>query len=332
MTENKKPVAVITGSNGFVGSHLADFLLEKGMHVKCIVRKSSNLQWLKDKPFEFCYCGLTDIAALREAFADANYIFHIAGTVKARTDADFVYGNVEMTRNVLEAALGINSIEKIVITSSIAACGPAPKDGIIKESDPCRPIDPYGRSKVLQEEMAQKYMERLPITIVRPPVVYGERDAEIFQYFQAVNRRIRPLVGVFGEKQLSMVYVSNLVEGLYLCAIKPQAKGQTYFFTDSHDYNWAQIGKVAAKHLGKKTMAIRIPHFLIYTVAGINHLWGKITRKAMMLNLHKAKQMVAPSWMCSSQKAKEELGYVPKVELEEGFKRSVDWYRAQKWI
>lgn len=332
MTDIKKPVAVVTGSNGFVGSHLVDYLLAKGVHVKCIVRGSSSLEWLKDKQVELCPCGLDNINALHDVFEGVDYIFHIAGTVKAKDDQGFILGNVEMTRKVLEAALGIHSIKSIVITSSIAACGPAPKDGIILESDACHPIDPYGKSKVMQEEVAHKFMDRLPITIVRPPVVYGERDVEVFQYFQAVNRRIRPLVGVFGEKKLSMVYVGNLVEGLYLCAVTPAAQGQTYFFTDTEDYNWAQIGKVAAKYLNKSTLAIRIPHFIIYTVAGINHLWGKIANKAMMLNLHKAKQMVAPSWMCSSKKAQKELGYVPKVGIEEGFKRSVEWYRAFKWL
>lgn len=332
MKETEQPVAVITGSNGFVGSHLADYLLAKGMRVKCIVRGSSSLEWLKGKPVELCPCGLTDVAALRQTFSDAHYIFHIAGTVKAKDDAGFVYGNVEMTRNVLDAALGLATVQRIIVTSSIAASGPAPADRPLHEEDPCQPIDPYGKSKVMQEDVCRQYMDRLPVTIVRPPIVYGERDAEIFQYFQAVNRRIRPLVGVFDKKRLSMVYVENLVEGLYLCAVTPAAKGQTYFFTDAVDYDWAQIGQVAAKYLQKRTLAIRIPHFVVYTIAGINHLWGKLTNKAMMLNLHKAKQMVASSWMCSSAKAQRELGYVPKIDIEEGFRRSVEWYRANKWI
>lgn len=325
-------VAVITGSNGFVGSHLAEYLSGKGWRVKCIVRGTSSLAHLDPKKVEICPCGLNDAEALRTVFADADYIFHLAGTVKSRDDEGFFRGNVELTKNVLEAALGLPRLQRIVVTSSIAAAGPAAKDGELDETMPCRPIDPYGRSKAQQEELCRTYMDRLPLCIVRPPVVYGERDSEVLQYFQSVKRGIRPIVGVFGRKRLSMVYVGNLVEGLYLCAVQDQALGQTYYFADEEQYDWAQIGRVAAAVMGNRSIALRLPHFLVFIVAALNHLWGKITRRAMMLNLNKTPQMFAPSWMCSCQKARTELGYAPKVGIEEGFRRTVSWYKEHKWL
>lgn len=329
---NQQPVAAITGSNGFVGSHLVDFLLAKGFRVKCIVRGSSSLHFLKDKPVELCNCGLNDVAALHEVFADVNYIFHLAGVVKAKDEEGFFKGNVELTKNVLEAAIGLPGIQRIVVTSSLAAAGPGAKDEVLDETKPCHPVDPYGRSKLQQEELCHRYDDRLPITIIRPPVVYGERESEVLQYFQSVNRRIRPIVGVFGKKRLSMIYVGNLMEGMYRCAVTPAAKGQTYYFADAEQYDWGMIGSLAAKYLNKRALAVRIPHLLVYMVAAVNHAWGKLRNRAMMLNLNKVPQMLAPSWMCSYEKAKRELGYEPVVSVEEGFRRTFEWYKKEKWL
>ena len=80
-----KTISVVTGGSGFVGSHMADYLLEKGHKVKCIVRDSSNLRWLKDKNIEIIKCGLFDKNALKEVLKDADYLFHIAGVVKSKT-------------------------------------------------------------------------------------------------------------------------------------------------------------------------------------------------------------------------------------------------------
>lgn len=332
MNRPKKEVAAVTGANGFVGSHMVDYLLDKGLYVKSIVRKTSNLRWLEKKDTELCTCGLMDVDALRTVFQDADYIFHIAGTTKTKTLDGFMQGNVSLTRNVLEAARGLDNIRKIVVTSSIAAVGPMPAGEIMDEKKELLPIDPYGKSKAAQEKLCSEYMNCLPISIVRPPVVYGERDVEVYRYFQTVNSRLRPLVGLWGKKELSMIYVVNLVEGLYLAAIKEVAKGQTYFFTDPTHYDWAQIGRVATRLLNKKSLPLRIPHFLVYSIAGMSQVYSKITGRATLFNLDKARQMVAASWMCTSGKARRELNYNGAIGLEEGFKNTIDWYKERKWL
>ena len=86
---NNKQIAVVTGANGFVGSHLVDYLLIKNFEVRCIVRKSSNLRWLENKNVIIFDCGLFDKAGLREAFKNADYIFHVAGVVKAKNEEGY---------------------------------------------------------------------------------------------------------------------------------------------------------------------------------------------------------------------------------------------------
>ena len=179
-------LAIVTGANGFVGSHLVDALLNSGYRVRCIVRKTSNLQWLSAKNVDFFYGGLDDIENLKQAFADATHIFHIAGVIKSPNYDGFITGNVTMTQNVLEAALALNGLQHIIVTSSLAAHGPNVIGKPSIESDPRRPVSEYGESKRAQEDLAATYTDRLPITIVRPPTVYGERDVEVLLFFHSL--------------------------------------------------------------------------------------------------------------------------------------------------
>lgn len=324
-------VSVVTGSNGFVGSHLVDFLLEKGHHVKCIVRKTSNLQWLEGKNVELCDCGLLDVAALEEVAKDAHYIFHIAGVVKAIRPEGYFKGNVAMTKNVLQAALAAPNLRKVMITSSMAATGPAPMGSQVDENSPLRPMEPYGYSKVKQEELAQSYRDRLPIVVVRPPAVYGERDTEILPFFKMIKKGWAIRMG-FKAKELSLVHVVDLVQGMYLATTHADNAGEVYFLGSLECYNWKEIGEVAGKVLDKKVKNLAIPHFLLFAVGGWGNLMERWFKAEVDLNLDRARRITRPSWYCSSAKAAKELGYQQQISLKEGIQRTVEWYEEQNWI
>lgn len=327
-----KETAVVTGANGFVGSHLVDLLLEKGFNVKCIVRSSSNLQWLKNKPVELVNCGLNDTKKLEQVFKGAHYIYHIAGVVKSKKPEGYYEGNVAATRNLLEAALTAReTLKKIVITGSLTATGPSPDGRPVTEETPCNPITTYGKSKLAQEQLAASYMDRLPITICRAPAVYGERDTEIFIYFQAFSRGITTTIG-FEKKLVSLIHAKDLVNGHYLAAISPNSKGQTYFITSDEVYTWQQIGEVTTKVMKKKPVSIAVPHFAVYTIAAIAQFVSMFQKSAATLNIEKAKDITQFAWTCSSAKAREELGYRQQLSLEKGIAATVAWYKEMKWL
>jgi len=326
-----KVVSFVTGANGFVGSHLVDYLLEKGEEVHAIVRPTSNLRWLDGKNVKIHSCGLSSSEKLKPVFEGAHYIYHIAGIVKVPTKDGFIKGNVDMTRNVMEAATAHSTVKRVLITSSMAATGHAKLGGEVDETSPLRPIEPYGESKVAQERLAQEYSDRVASTIVRPPGIYGPRDTEIFSFFKAINRGVRATIGS-APKEMSLIHVRDLVQGMHQAATNEKAAGQIYFMGSMERYNWKQLGAIASNVMGKKTRAIKIPHFVIFGIGFAGQFLESTFGMDIPINKDRAYRMTRPSWYCNSEKAAKELGFKQTISIEEGFKNTVEWYREMGWL
>lgn len=327
-----KKISVVTGASGFVGSHVVDKLLAEGHEVRCILRESSSKRWLENKNVKIFDCGLFDKEAINKILKDADYLFHIAGVVKAKEEEGYYKGNVETTRVLLDALCEVNvNIKKVVVVSSLTACGPSLDGKPVTEETSEHPITRYGKSKYAQEQLAKKYMNKLPITIIRPPAVFGERDTEIYLFFKTYKQGLMGLIGL-DKKELSLIHVDDLVQGIFLSAISEKAIGQTYFIGTEQYYNWEQIGEISHRAIGKKAFTIRIPHFLVYTVAAVAQFLAIFSSKAATFNIEKARDFVQKAWTCDVSKAVRDLGYHQTVSLEAGIKRTVDWYREMKWL
>lgn len=329
---SSKIISVVTGASGFVGSHLVDFLLSKNHHVKCLLRSTSSKKWLEGKLVEIIDSGLFDKNSLREVLKDADYLFHVAGVVKAKTEEEYYNGNVETTKSLLDVVMEVNpKIKRVVILSSQTACGPS------LDSKPCteetleHPLTRYGKSKYQQEQLAKKYMDKLPITIIRPPAVYGPRDTEIYLVFKTYKYGLMTLIG-FDEKLLNLVYVGDLINGIYLAAVSEKAIGQTYFIGTQEYYNWPQVGDAIAKSIGRKALNVRFPHWLVYTVAAVAQFFAMFGKQAATFNIEKARDFVQQHWTCDVSKAVNELGFKQQFTLDDSIQRTIDWYREMKWL
>jgi len=325
-------IALVTGANGFVGSHLVDNLLSKGFKVRCLVRKSSNLKWLDKKNVEIFDSGLFDKDGLRKALKDVNYIYHVAGVVKSKTKEGYFKGNVETTRNLLDIALeNASTIKRFLVVSSQTVSGPSTEGNPVNEETECNPITTYGRSKLAEEKLVLSYKDKLPITICRAPAVYGERDTEIFIYFQTFSKGLTTTIG-FDKKELSLIHVVDLVEGFYLAAMSEKAKGGIYFISSEKFYTWQEINSITSKVLNKKPIIIKVPHFLVYTIASFAQFISMFSSKPATLNIEKAKDITQQYWTCNTSKAMKDLGYKQNISLEDGIRRTCDWYKEMKWI
>lgn len=326
------PLAVVTGANGFVGSHLVDLLLSREFRVRCITRKTSNLKWLDGKNVEIVDSGLSNKEGLREALRGADYIFHIAGVVKSKKPEGYFKGNVDNTRSLLDAALEYkNSIKRFVILSSQTAVGPSVNEIPVTEEDEPHPITTYGRSKLAQEMLVKEYKDQIPVTIIRAPAVYGERDTEILIFFRTFSRGLFTTIG-FDKKLISLIHVIDLVNGILLAAESTVATGRTYFISSEKFYTWEEIGELTKKIMNKRPLHLKVPHFIVFTIAAIAQFFALFSSKAATLNVEKARDITRHAWICKVEKAVNELGYHQEIDIEKGITRTVNWYKEEGWF
>jgi len=323
---------LVTGANGFIGSHLVEGLVERNYDVYCLVRKTSDLKWIKNLPVKFVYGDINDYSSLIKAVKDKEIVFHLAGLTKAYDVKDYYKVNAEGSKNLFHACKEAgNNIKKIVYLSSLAITGPANNKNSLTEDVKCYPISDYGKSKYEGEKYAIEFMKELPITIIRPPVVYGPRDKDVYFYFQFVNKGIRLKVG-YDEKYVSVIYVKDLVRGMVLVVESEKSTGQIYFISEGKMYSYDEIGDTIASALNKKGISITVPYFVAQGVSIITELISHITKKPALLNRQKFFEMKQKYWICSPVKAMKELGFTIEYPLLEGIKITADWYKENHWL
>jgi nucleoside-diphosphate-sugar epimerase len=287
---------------------------------------------LKGLPIELVYGDLFDMEALGKAVGGVDYVFHSAGLTKAKTSDEYYRANQEGTRNLLNAVLSkAPRIRRFVHISSQAAVGPSPTSAPITEEFPPNPLTTYGKSKLKAEEEVLEVASRMPVTICRPPAVYGPRDKDIFEFFNTYRKGLQPIVG-FTEKYVSLVHVGDLVRGCVMAAESERATGQVYFISSERAYGWKEVGEVTRGAMGRGAIRVRIPEPLVYVISAFAEVGAKFSPKPALINLEKARDMVQDYWTCDSSKAAREFGYRQEISLEAGIRGTVEWYRKQGWL
>ncbi|MGE5316214.1 MAG: NAD-dependent epimerase/dehydratase family protein [Acidobacteriota bacterium] len=325
-------IAFVTGGTGFIGSHLVERLIGRGYTVRCLVRDTSKLGYLAGLPVEIFHGDLFSTDVLEKAITGADYVYHVAGVVASKTKEGFYRGNRDATRSIIEAAFRANpSMKKFVFVSSLAAVGPGTGMTPLDETAPYHPITTYGRSKMEAELEVKKFWDKLPITIVRPPAVYGPRDPATFDFFKTIYGGLEPIVG-FRDKYVTLVHSTDLVSGIVLAGECEQSTGQTYFLGSEKIYSWNEIGAVTKQVMKKKALRVRLPEPLVYAVAATVGFLTSFGAKPSVLNFEKGRDMVQGNWTVDVGKAKRELGFKQAVTLEDGVRETVQWYLDNKWM
>jgi len=296
------------------------------------VRETSDLTWLADKNVAFVYGELNDPASLEKAVDGVDWMFHLAGKTKAFSRDEFFEANASGTENLLEAAVKADpKLKRFVYVSSLAAAGPSPCDRALTEDDPPRPVTWYGESKLEGEHITRRFGERLPVTIVRPPPVFGPRDEDVLKFFRAVRRGVIPTIGNRGSRA-AFLYVEDLVMGMVLAAEREAAVGQTYFLANASCMGWVEFGKVAAEALGAKAFVIPVPFRMLACAVYLHHAVSLFTRRPSILNPQKLPEYRERFWCCDGAKAERDLGFRPRYTIPEAVAKTVAWYRNRGWL
>lgn len=322
----------LTGATGFVGSFVAQELIAQKHKVICLVRPSSNRRWLLDLPVEFCTGSLSKIETCLESLKKCDYVIHVAGVTSAKNAAEYHSGNVQPTGSLLRAIDTYQlNIKRFLLVSSQAVTGPSPSASPIDETYPMQPITDYGISKMESEKIALSSMSRIPITIVRPPAVYGPRDDGVYNFFRLINHGINLMIGKT-DQLINLVYVEDLARGIVQAAFSPKSAGNCYFLCEENSYHWSEVARFTAQIMNKKYITIKIPYLLTYILAFFLENLVGFAGTTTILNRQKMKELKQPFWVISPRRAQVELDYQTQVPLAEGIAKTVRWYKDFHWL
>ena len=328
----KGATALVTGANGFIGSHLIDQLLACGCEVHGLVRESSDLKWLDKSQITLHKVNLARQDFKVPALEDIDYIFHCAGLTKAKSRSDYFDVNATACSNLYEQSeKRAGRIKGIVHLSSLAATGPSLKGGRVDETTPCRPVTFYGQSKLAGEEIAKEFSDSLPITILRPPVVYGPREENFFTFVKLIHKGWGLQIGKAG-KELSLIYVADLVQAMLVASKPANQEGCRYFATDGQVYVWEQVANECARIMNVRLKTLKIPEGVLSFAALFFEVWASFSSKVALFDRQRMIDIQQSSWSASPDKFFEELRFEPQYDLSRGLAETIKWYQQQKWL
>lgn len=308
---------LVTGATGFIGKALAGRLLEEGHEVVCLVRKTSQTDFLEKGGAQLLYCDIKDSGEVEEAFRKVlpEYVFHCAARVKD-TEENLYRANVLGTRNICKAALR-SGTEKVVYLSSVAVVS-GNKETPLTENLPYKTTNAYGRSKTEAERIVMDFRRKgLPVAIIRPCMVYGEGEPHALpKILEKVQKRHIPTLAIAGLKEkLHLVSVENVVQALELALEKEEALRGTFFIADSEIITLRRFLEIMYDELGVGPPPV-IPEWLVRAAMVIPSVRRKFYR-------------IFKDRVYDISRARDILGYTPRGSTEEGLRRAVKHWKEK---
>ncbi|MHC1745065.1 MAG: NAD-dependent epimerase/dehydratase family protein [Syntrophobacteraceae bacterium] len=329
--EDRLRSVMLTGATGFIGSHLAERLLQEGFHLSLWIRRWTAFIASMERAGAQVFLGdPDDDRMLAAALRGADVVVHCAGTARAHDRAGYFATNAGLTRRILGL---LQAPQKMVFISSQAAAGPSGTDGPLDEGAVPRPISHYGQSKLEAEECVRRWGaangERY--VILRPSVVYGPGERDLYNLFKWIKKGVLPFMGD-GLQKVSLVHVDDLVAAV-MAVLEDSHPGQTYFVTGSEHCSVRALGSMIQEVLRKgRVLPLSIPPGVFDALASILDAVSCVTGAPALLSRQKTLEMKQPAWLCSNRKLRETLAWEPRMSLRRGIEQTVEWYVREKWL
>lgn len=321
--------ALLTGSTGFIGTHTAHHLVEKGYELRCLARKTSGTSRLP-KDVEIIVGHLLDFESLRTAVKGCRVVIHVGGVIRVKQLRDFYQVNRDGTANLVKAAREAG-VERFLLCSSLAASGPSKLDIRRKWDDTPAPVTEYGKSKLAGEKELQGGAGDMWYTIIRPPAVYGPWDRGFLTLVKWVKRGFKLRIGD-GSMPFSFIHGADLARAMTLAVESKEPSGAIWYATDGTDHHLPELYTAIEKALNKSTRWITIPEFATPLIARGIELIAEIRGETALLGRDKLIDLTQSAWTCEDKPLREATGYCEMFKLDEGMAQTAEWYKQQGWI
>lgn len=339
MTPMAQQSVLVTGASGFIGTHLVRRLVALGFRVSGLVRATSRIDELRAAGAEPITCEIDDRAGVSRAIAESNarVVFHLAGLLRATSPQDFMRVNAGGVDVIAAACAERADSPVLVLVSSMAAAGPSGEVSRT-EGEAAAPVSDYGRSKLAGEHTAARYAGAVPITIVRPCVVFGAGDRGVYEVFKPIAMSGVHIVPGRGDRRISLVGVTDVVECIVLAAqsgerVAGRDPGRGIYFAAAEDLSHVELGDAIAQALGRKQARIlHLPEWVLRAVGRCGDVVSRIRDRPGWIGRDKIDELLAGSWTCSSAKAQRQLGWSPSAPLADRLRETAQWYREARWL
>ena len=321
---------LVTGATGFVGSHVLEAYQGTGLRLRALVRKPGDAKRLTALGVECVIGSLEESTAVRQAIEGADAVLHLAAATKARSMDEYQRANVAGTQAVVEAILESGSAKRLVYLSSLAAVGPAIDGRPVTREDTPRPLTAYGRTKLAGEKVCEAVSEMVEIAILRAPAVYGPRDRDVYEFFRLANYGLVVLPSG-PTRRLQMIHAGDLARALLSAATADRVNG-VYHVAESRSYEWEEMGRLVANAVGKRGRIVHVPGGLIAGAAALSEGVAGLFGKSTIFNRDKARELLAPGWLCETELARRDFGFETHIALEKGLRETAQWYRENNWL
>ena len=334
--EMRKKKVVLTGATGFLGGALANVLAADEMiDLYALARPSSSLEALSELNISWYVGDTAQPQSLRHVFDDADWVIHAAGMLGQAGVSNVTYRqvNTDSINNVLAEIELSGGRPRILHVSSFGVLGPfmgQPSASAPDESAPLAPSNAYERSKAAAELVVKSYIKSgMPVIIARPEFVYGPGDLHVLGLFQAVQRRRFFYVGD-GRNTCHPTYIDDCIDGLLRC-LELGRPGEIYHIAGPRPITFRELAETIAAEMDVPPPRLALPKSLIWAgAAGMESIATRFGRSVPLSRSGVA--FFSESRRADITKAKEELGYIPRVDIQEGASRTIAWYRDHGFL
>ncbi len=324
---------LVTGATGYTGRLLVKKLLARGMEVRAVARKSSNLSPFEGLAVSWFFGDVFEQEVIRQAMEGVSYVFHVAAAFRDAKSSEQDYRNVHVvsTQHIVAEAMKNPGFKRLVHVSTMGVHGhiaEPPGD----ENFPFSPGDGYQRTKVEAEEWLEDFAGKnnFPYSVIRPCAIYGPGEKRLLKLYKMASAKIFPILGK-GKCWYHLVHVDDLTNAMLLAAVEEKALGEAFIIGSTEPIRLEDIAAIIAREYKTAPKIVRLPITPFFIAGDICEAICKPLKIEPPIYRRRV-AFYSKDRNFSTKKMQKVLGYTPLWSNEDGIIESARWYKDNGWL